>query len=143
MGQQRYSQFSGPVALVPPGVSPARQARGRVAALSGIMAEDSVQRLFVARGARLLASRWRGRAGEIDLIFAEGEDLVFVEVKKAATHGLAAERLRPSQMARICRAALEYCERSGMGSPCFMRFDVALVDQQGRIELLQNAFGEM
>lgn len=119
-----------------------RRERGRVAALSGLMAEDSVQRLYLSLGADLLASRWRGPSGEVDLIFRDGEDIVFVEVKSAATHAIAAERLQPVQMRRICRAALEYCDRAGHDGLCSMRFDVALVDRTGRVELLVNAFGE-
>lgn len=120
-----------------------RAARGRLAALSGAMAEEAVARLYRARGAVLLASRWRGKAGEIDLIFREGEDLVFVEVKKSGSHAMAAGRLRRDQMDRICMAACEYCEAQGLGLLTFMRFDVALVDGQGRIEVIDNAFGEV
>lgn len=125
-----------------PVVPVARRQRGRIAALSGMMAEESVQRAYLRQGADLRASRWRGRAGEIDLIFRDGDDLVFVEVKKAATHARAAERLQPAQMRRICHAACEYCETAGLGSDMSMRFDVALVDQAGRVELIPNAFGE-
>lgn len=119
-----------------------RRERGRVAALSGLMAEDAVQRLYLSRGAALLASRWRGPSGEIDLIFRDGDDIVFVEVKSAATHAIAAERLQRAQMRRICQAALEYCDRAGHDGLCSMRFDVALVDRTGRVDLLLNAFGE-
>ncbi|MBW7055606.1 YraN family protein [Paracoccus bogoriensis] len=119
-----------------------RRERGRVAALSGLLAEDVVQRLYLSRGATLLASRWRSPSGEIDLIFREGDDIVFVEVKSAATHAIAAERLGRAQMRRICQAALEYCDRTGHGGLCSMRFDLALVDRTGRVDLLFNAFGE-
>lgn len=124
-----------------PAVSPARRARGRRANLSGVMAEDNVQRLYQRRGAVLQASRWRRKAGEIDLILQEGDDLVFVEVKASATHATAAQRLSPAQMRRIMQAACEYCDRLGLGLVS-MRFDVALVDGPGRVELIENAFGQ-
>ncbi|TGN67126.1 hypothetical protein E4L95_06030 [Paracoccus liaowanqingii] len=127
---------------VVPAPSPARQRRGRRAALSGLLAEDNVLRLYQRRGARLLASRWRGRAGEIDMILQEGEDLVFVEVKSSATHAAAAERLLPAQMRRITQAACEYCDVHGLGLVS-MRFDAALVDALGRVDLIENAFGEV
>lgn len=143
MGRHLHDDFATAVSVVPQARVPqARRARGRLAALSGVMAEDSVHRHYLAQGAVLRASRWRGKAGEIDLIFQDGEDLVFVEVKKAATHALAAERLRPAQMARICQAACEYCEMTGLSSAVPMRFDAALVDQAGRIEQISNAFWE-
>lgn len=137
MGRHLHDDFATAVSVVPQ----ARRERGRLAALSGVMAEDSVHRHYLAQGAVLRASRWRGKAGEIDLIFQDGEDLVFVEVKKAATHAIAAERLRPAQMARICRAACEYCEVAGLGTVP-MRFDAALVDQTGRVDQIPNAFWE-
>lgn len=129
-------------AAVAPQPSPARRQRGRRAALSGLMAEDNVQRLYQRRGAQLLASRWRGRAGEIDMVLQEGEDLVFVEVKSSTTHAAAAERLLPAQMRRITQAACEYCDLHGLGLVP-MRFDAALVDALGRVELIENAFGEV
>lgn len=117
-----------------------RQRRGRLANLAGRMAEDSVLLKYRDAGASLLASRWRGIAGEIDLIFREDDCLVFVEVKKSASHALAAQRLDRRQMNRICLAALEYADRHGDGLS-EMRFDAALVDGMGRIDVVQNAFG--
>lgn len=118
-----------------------RQRRGRVAHLSGLMAEDGVQRHYIATGARLLASRWRGQAGEIDLVFTQDHELIFVEVKKSESHALAAQRLSAGQMRRICLAACEFCEGRGHDGLTPMRFDVALVDAHGRIDVIANAFG--
>ncbi|MBM3604334.1 MAG: hypothetical protein FJX25_06145 [Alphaproteobacteria bacterium] len=120
-----------------------RRQRGRIAAISGVLAEENVTRHYRHGGAVLLASRWRGQAGEIDMIFREAADVVFVEVKAAATHAAAVERLQPAQMRRIGQAALEFCDRQGWGQPVSMRFDVALVDALGRVEVISNAFGEM
>ncbi|KAF0675339.1 putative endonuclease [Profundibacterium mesophilum KAUST100406-0324] len=106
-----------------------------------------VAALYEARGCRVLARRWRGRGGEIDLILSErekGEDadcgLIFVEVKKAPSFARAAERIGPAQIARILAAAQEYAGRQprGLGTP--MRFDAALVDAAGRIEIRAGAF---
>ncbi|MDO5646343.1 YraN family protein [Paracoccus sp. (in: a-proteobacteria)] len=121
--------------------APSRRRRGQRAYQSGLMAEDSVSRLYLRRGATLLASRWRGKAGEIDLIFQDGADIVFVEVKASSTHRAAAERLGRAQMDRICLAACEFCDANGFGGLASMRFDVALVDAQGRVDLIDNAFG--
>lgn len=119
-----------------------RSRRGRMACLSGAMAEDAVARHLQGRGAVILARRWRGLAGEIDLICRQGDCIVFVEVKQAATHGEAAARLGAAQQARICRAACEFCEGLPGGQLTEMRFDAALVDRLGRIEILENAFGD-
>ncbi|MDO5619937.1 MAG: YraN family protein [Paracoccus sp. (in: a-proteobacteria)] len=126
------------------GTGPAatRSRRGALACLSGAMAEDSVAARYQAAGADLLARRWRGRAGEIDLIVQQDDCVIFVEVKKSRTHELAALRLDRRQMDRICGAALEYCGTLPLGSLTEMRFDVALVDETGRIDVIENAFGE-
>nr|WP_318272801.1 YraN family protein [Paracoccus saliphilus] len=100
-------------------------------------------RLYLGRGATLLAQRWRGKAGEIDIIFREGPDVVFVEVKASTTHSDAAQSLQPRQMRRIAEAACEFCQRQGWDGSVPMRIDVALVNGQGRVELIPNAFGEM
>lgn len=117
----------------------ARSHRGRTAALSGLLAEEGVRRLYEERGAQVMAVRWRGSAAEIDLIVRHGADLVFVEVKASRSHAEAAQNLRPAQMQRIMQAALEYCDRHGLGLVS-MRFDAALVDGTGRVDLIENAF---
>lgn len=124
------------------GKSGGRRARGRIANLSGAMAEDAVARQMLAMGLAVEARRWRGPAGEIDMICRDGDCLVFVEVKQAASHAEAAQRLQRPQMDRICAAACDYCASQPDGLLTEMRFDVALVDAAGRVEILPNAFGE-
>ncbi|TWI36902.1 YraN family protein [Paracoccus sulfuroxidans] len=118
-----------------------RQQRGMVAFRSGMAAEAGVARHYEDRGYRILAQRWRGRAGEIDLVVQDGSTIVFVEVKKAAWHALAAERIDRRKMDRLCQAAEEYCGRLPTGQLTEMRFDAALLDQIGIIEVIENAFG--
>lgn len=120
----------------------ARVARGISAQAAGVTAEMQVAQLYVDRGCELMAQRWRGLSGEIDLVLRDGAGIIFVEVKKSTTIEMAAERLGRRQMDRICGAALEYCDTLATGSLTEMRFDAALVDDAGRIEVLQNAFGQ-
>ena len=120
---------------------PARVMRGRVAYSAGCLAEGSVARAYVDLGHEVVAERWRGRGGEIDLILRKGEEYVFVEVKKSARHAWAAERISARQIARICNAAQEFCGGLPSGLLTAMRFDAALVDQFGRVEIVENAFG--
>lgn len=119
-----------------------RSRTGQQAWHSGRMAEDQIADSYRAAGGDVLARRWRGAAGEIDLIIREGGTVVFVEVKAAATHAGAAERLGRRQMDRIALAACEYCSRLPDGQATPMRFDAALVDSLGRIAIVRNAFGE-
>ncbi len=106
---------------------------------AGLKAEDGVARFYEKRGMTLAAARWRGKRGEIDLIYRDGDAVVFVEVKKSKTHARAAELLRPSQMARIFETAAEFVANEPKGELTEMRFDVALVDGTGQIEILENA----
>lgn len=123
-----------------PEVAAARSARGATAYAAGRMGEDSVLRAYTARGYAMVASRWRGKSGEIDLILLREGEYVFVEVKKSATHQQAAERIRRGQIHRVCNAALEFCAERAQGFMTLMRFDAALVDGFGRVEIMENAF---
>ncbi|HRO14458.1 MAG TPA: YraN family protein [Paracoccus sp. (in: a-proteobacteria)] len=117
-----------------------RVARGLAAHASGHRAEDLVAARYRAEGCELLERCWRSPAGEIDLILRDGGTLVFVEVKRAATREAAAQRIRRPQMDRIGRAALIYCETLPGGSLTEMRFDAALVDEAGGIDILRGSF---
>ena len=119
-----------------------RVARGARNHVAGRMAEDNVAAHYARLGGRVLAQRWRCDWGEIDLIVAFGEEVVFVEVKSARTHEQAAWRLGRTQIQRICAAATAYCAHLEMGLLTPMRFDLALVDGVGRVSVMENAFGE-
>ena len=112
---------------------------GAVSYYSGLQAEDQVARHYGVTGRTLAARRWRGKAGEIDLIFREGAGLVFVEVKRAASFARAAERLGARQMRRIYGAASEFLAGEPNGQNTDVRFDVALVNGQGAIDIIENA----
>lgn len=107
---------------------------------AGRIAEESVAQFYDQSGRAVCARRWRGSAGEIDLIARQGAEVIFIEVKQSATHGQAAEHLTPRQMARIYGAASEFLAGEPAGQLTEVRFDVALVDSVGRIEILENAF---
>lgn len=115
-----------------------RELRGRRNYLDGLSAEDSVARHYALAGADLLAERWRGQSGEIDLIFRQGDSIVFVEVKKSATHDAAADHLTQRQMNRIFAAAEEFVADLPTGLATIMRFDAALVDCAGRVQIIGN-----
>lgn len=107
---------------------------------AGASAEAQVEQLYGRSGHVICERRWRGQSGEIDLIARDGTKVIFIEVKQSKTHALAAEHLTERQMARICRAAEEFLAGEPNGQSTEMRFDVALVDGYGRIEVLENAF---
>jgi putative endonuclease len=122
-------------------MSGGREARGALSYLAGLHAEAAIAAHYDRRGADIAARRWRGRGGEIDLVAREGDTLVFIEVKRSRTHSDAAARIGARQIARLHAAAEEYIGTEPSGLDTAMRFDVALVDGQGRIDVLENAFG--
>lgn len=121
------------------GRSAGRQSRGKTAFHAGLAAEDQVSQLYDRSGRRIIARRWRGSIGEIDLIAREGDVVVFIEVKKSSTHAQAAEHLTFRQQQRIMATASEFVGSEPKGQLTDMRFDVALVDAMGRIEIIENA----
>lgn len=116
-----------------------RSERGRTGYHAGIEAERSVARYYLRRGYKFAAHRFRGRGGEIDLVLRRVDQVIFVEVKQSRSHSRAAERLLPNQMARLFDAASEFVAGEPAGQDTNMRFDVALVDGTGRVEIIENA----
>lgn len=116
-----------------------REDTGRSNYLAGQAAEEAVLRHYEARGLRLAKARWRGKAGEVDLILRDGGDLVFVEVKHSRSFDSAAARLLPKQVERLMRAAEEFAGGEPKGLLSEMRFDVALVNGKGEVHILENA----
>ncbi|MEE2944275.1 YraN family protein [Cognatishimia activa] len=107
--------------------------------MAGQAAEHSVRRIYQDRGFDLIAQRWRGGGGELDLVFRKGDSLTFVEVKKSRSHELAAQRVSQQQIHRIFNAASVFASKLEGGNLLEMQFDVALVDGAGAVQILENA----
>lgn len=123
--------------------SPARQTRktrGLTNYLAGHAAEAAVARLYEDRGIAICARNWRGITGEIDLIGRDGDVLVFIEVKQSRTHDLAASHISDAQIRRIFATVDEFVATEPRGLLTDVRIDLALVDGQGRIDVVENAF---
>ncbi|MDO5756375.1 MAG: YraN family protein [Rhodobacterales bacterium] len=117
-----------------------REDRGKRAHNSGLAAEERTIALYTAAGLQVIESRWRGSSGEIDLILADEDKLVFAEVKQARTHDAAIASLSAAQMRRIHSAAAEYLAHCPAGQLTNVRFDLAVVDGAGRCAILEGMF---
>ena len=106
---------------------------------AGQAAEASVARVYEGMGMQVAHQRWRGRGGEVDLILRHGDEVVFVEVKKSRNFAQAAQRLLPRQMARLLTAGEEFLGGEPRGLLTEARFDVALVNGAGKVEIIENA----
>ena len=65
---------------------------------------------------------------------------VFVEVKKSRDFGSAALRVSERQMRRIYASAAAYLANSPAGMDSESRFDIALVDSRGAVEIIENVY---
>lgn len=99
------------------------------------------------RGFRILASQFRCRLGELDLIARDGRTLCFVEVKLRSNleYGLPREFVTRSKQRKLRAAASFYLAAHNTDDCC--RFDVAEVytdrdcnPEHTRIEYIENAF---
>ncbi|GAA4412778.1 YraN family protein [Quisquiliibacterium transsilvanicum] len=119
---------------MPPGAS-ARQ-------LAGYAAEQRALDYLSARGLRLLARNYRVRVGELDLVMADGADIVFVEVRRRSSIGWggAAASVTPQKQARVRRAAQTFlADRWGARRWPPMRFDVVAIEGE-RLDWIRAAF---
>jgi putative endonuclease len=112
---------------------------GLVSHLKGRAAEDRVLQAYQATGHRLVCHRWRGPGGEIDLVLEKDDEVVFVEVKSSRNFAAAAAHLTRRQIGRLMASAEAALGFFPKGSLTPMRFDVALVDGGGRIDVIPNA----
>ena len=104
-----------------------------------------VTRYLRKKGYTLLASQWRCRFGELDLVARDRRGTVcFVEVKlrSAGAIGLPREFVDARKQERLRTAAAAYLSTHNIDAPA--RFDVAEVyaenDGALRVEYLENAF---
>ena len=114
---------------------------------SGDWGEAQVAEYLRAHGYEILASKYRCRYGEIDLIARDGATLCFVEVKlrRGTEHGLPREFVTAAKQRRLRTTAGFYLTTHDPDAVC--RFDVAEVYTDGanmpehaRIEYIENAF---
>ena len=93
----------------------------------GRCAEAAVAARWRDRGFTVLGRRVRTAAGEIDLVVADADTLVFLEVKARASLHQAAYAVLPRQQHRLLQAAEAALALHEDWHRPAMRFDVALV----------------
>ncbi|MBN9619679.1 MAG: YraN family protein [Actinobacteria bacterium] len=106
----------------------------RVKDAVGRYGEQLAADLLVEEGLTLLARNWRCRAGELDIVALDGDQLVIVEVKTRSStgYGLPAEAVDRAKARRLRELALRWMiaerERAGGGTVwARVRFDVVSV----------------
>lgn len=107
---------------------------------AGVDGEKLAEAYLADRGMTVLARRYRGGDGEIDLVMLDGETVAFVEVKArpAGRRGDGLMAVTPAKQRRMTHAALAFLvEREWMTRS--VRFDVVEITAQG-VLYVPNAF---
>jgi putative endonuclease len=92
------------------------------------------------RGYRIIERNFRCRAGEIDLVAEEDEDLVFIEVKtrRGTAYGLPEEAVHSRKARKLQEVAYTYLDLHDLPN-CSWRIDVVAVQfsSSGKLEELR------
>ena len=120
----------------------------------GALGEDVATKFLKKNGYRVLARNRHESHNEIDIIVADREYLLFVEVKARSTgvdgysrYGSPASFVTKSKQERLLRAALQYMQKNPQYSTLQPRFDVLevyvekLTGKVLRVHHIENAFG--
>jgi len=130
--------FQKPIAFADPTAT--RRARGQKSARRGIAGEDAACAALIAQGWQVLGRRLRTLAGEVDAVAQKDGLVAIIEVKARPSLAEAAYALGARQMARIISAAeILLVENPGWG-PAGVRFDLMLVDGNGHVRRIADAF---
>lgn len=97
------------------------------------------------KGYAVLERNYRCPAGEVDIIAADGDITVFIEVKYRSTKasGYPSEAVTSAKQDRIIKSAMAYISQKQEGAGGGIRFDVAeILSKDGRkyIRYIENAF---
>ncbi len=113
--------------------------------IQGRRGERVACRFLMRQGFDILARRYRGRSGELDLIAFENDTLAFIEVKTRSTRefGEPWEFVDWRKQQILRRAAEEFIAEHNLGQYAY-RFDIVAVVASGNrreeIVLYRNAF---
>ncbi len=116
-----------------------RKALGRVG-------EDAAAAALTARGYVILRRNVRSRYGEIDLVVAQGREIIFVEVKTRTSgdRGHPFDAVHPVKRRRLARLARAFVHERGLGDRvCRFAVVAVLMASPGRVlkvEIMLDAF---
>lgn len=106
----------------------------------GFEAEQSAKRFLISQGLQFVENNYTVPLGEIDLIFKDQNQFVFIEVKyrKDSEHGCAAEQFTPRKRAKMQKAILCYLQEHNMNvHHTQLRLDLIAIDNN-QLEWIKN-----
>jgi putative endonuclease len=98
----------------------------------GRRGERAAARHLTRRGWTVVASRWRGAGGELDLVAARGDVVAICEVKARGDPASLDEPVTAAQRARIARAAEAFLASRPELAERTVRLDLIAVKLAGR-----------
>ncbi len=105
----------------------------------GVDAETACEEYLVASGAKILAKRFKTKFGEIDLIAAKADLLLFIEVKRRKA-AIFDDPISKMQKKRIMNTALQYLAENEKFSQFNMRFDCIFVDNNLALQHIEDSW---
>jgi putative endonuclease len=104
----------------------------------GIRAEFFACLILRLKGCRILARRYKTPLGEVDIIAARGNELIFIEVK-ARREMQSFEVLSSAQQKRIINAAKYFISLNKINTK-ICRFDLIIIKNVLSFQHIKNAF---
>ena len=108
---------------------------------TGSCYERKAAEYLISCGCKILKTNYRCKAGEIDLIFRDGDYLVFAEVKyrKTAASGYGSEAVDFRKQMRIRKSAIWYINEYHVSEDQPCRFDV-ISYLEDEMTIIKDAF---
>ena len=113
----------------------------------GKLSEKLAAKFLKRRGYKILDTNYRCPLGEVDIVAADKDTVVFIEVRSRSSDscGFPFETINFNKRKRIIKTALFYQKRNSLDD-YNVRFDVVSVldnaDKKAQIELIKDAFNE-
>ncbi|MBR7887988.1 YraN family protein [Marinomonas sp. A79] len=105
--------------------------RRKASSNNGKKAEHTAEAFLLSQNLHFIERNYFCRMGEIDLIFADKNTIVFIEVRYRANniHGSAAESLSPSKLRKVRNSAQLWLQKHQKEHSAY-RFDAILFDEK-------------
>ena len=107
----------------------------------GTWGESLASRRLQGKGYKILASNYRNRHGEVDIVAQDGDEVVFVEVRtrRPGSYGAPEESLSPAKVRRLLNTCQEYLQERELDGAAW-RVDLVCIylGQRGRVEDVQH-----
>lgn len=115
-------------------------ASARRALKTGLAAEVLAIIYLTFKGYRLLARRYGGKGGEIDLIARRGKMIIFVEVKARGALDVAAESITPEKIRLVNRRIRAWSAENPWAVSLTLRVDAIFFGKGVWPRHVENAF---